>query len=41
MRNSLGEAEVSDFPNALFEEDVGWLDISVDDIVSGEVLASL
>lgn len=35
MRNLLGESKIADLPYTIFEEDISWLEVSMDDILRG------
>lgn len=41
MRDALGESKVSNFPNASLQEDVGRLEVTVNNVFFGQILATL
>lgn len=41
MRDALGEPKVSYFPNTSLQEDIGGLEVTVNDVFFGQILAAL
>ena len=39
--NPLCEPKISNFPHSVAEKDISWLEVTVDDIMTGQILATL
>jgi hypothetical protein len=41
IRESAGEPKITNFPNFTLQEDVGWLDITMNNKLLGKILTTL